>query len=97
MNLQKSIARSIDDPARILGFAPLELASCALFYALLSPVLKGVPFAPLISLVTSLALGTCLLFLNRTHPPAHGVLFILQMFRPKVVSVMAFHGSEINR
>ena len=90
MSLEKTIARTVDDQARILGFAPLELASCALFYSVLSPVLKGIPFAPLISLVTSLFLGSLILLLNRVYPPAHGILFIIQLFRPRAVSVMPF-------
>ena len=90
MSLDKPIARTIDEPARIIGFAPLELSACALFYAVLSPVLKGVPFAPLISLTIALLLGSSILILNRTRPPAHGVFYLLQLLRPKVVSVMGF-------
>jgi hypothetical protein len=90
MNLEKPIARSIDDSARIMGFSPIELASCALFYAIIDPVLKGIPFSPLIALVIALSLGSVLLFLNRNFPPAHGILFILHLFRERVVSVMPF-------
>ena len=94
MNLEKPIARSLDLPARIMGFSPIELASCALFYAIISPVLKGIPFSPLIALVSSLTLGSALLFLNRTFPPAHGILFILHLFRERVISVMPFGLDE---
>jgi hypothetical protein len=90
INLEKPIARSLDDQARILGFAPLELAACALFYSVLSPVLHGIPFAPLISLASAFSMGASVLFLNRTHPPAHGILFVLKLFRPNVTAVMPF-------
>lgn len=84
----RGIPRSLDDPARILGMSPLELASTAIIYAIVSPVLKGVPFAALISLSAAVAMGATLFILNRTYPPHQGILALLALLRPPVVSVM---------
>ena len=93
MSLVKTIARNLDEPARIVGLSPLELASCAVFYAVLSPLLRGIPFSGLLSLVAAFGFAGVFLILNRSFPPSHGVFFVLQLFRPKVNPVMAF-GSE---
>ena len=90
MDLARPIARNLDDPARIMGLSPLELAGCALVYSILSPALRGVPFSALISLVLMGAMGCALVILNRTRPPYHGLYLVLQLFRPKVTSVMSF-------
>jgi len=94
MSLVKPIARNLDEPTRIVGLSPMELASCAVFYAVLSPLLRGVPFSALISLVAAFGFAGCFLVLNRSFPPSHGVFFVLQLFRPKVASVMPFGLEE---
>lgn len=93
VDLNRPIARNLDEPMRIVGLSPLELASCAVFYASLSPLLRGVPFSALLSLGLAGALGVTLLILNRTFPPMHGLYWLLQMVRPRVTPVMAF-GSD---
>lgn len=95
MDLNRPIARTLDEPARIAGLAPLELASCAVFYAVLSPILRGVPFAALISLTASIGLAISMIVLNRTYPPSHGILLLLQWMRPAVTTVSDF-GLEVN-
>lgn len=94
MALNQKIPRSLDEPARILGLAPLELAACALSYSILSPLFRGVPFSALLCLGLSLAAGTVLLILNRTYPPYHGVFFMLRLFRPRVTGVMSLGGER---
>lgn len=90
MDLNRPIARNLDEPARIVGLTPLELAACAVFYAILSPILRGVPLAALLSLLLSLGLAVTLLVLNRRYPPNHGAFLILSWLRPRVISVMPF-------
>jgi hypothetical protein len=94
MELSRSIARNLDEPARILGLSPLELASCAVFYAILSIVLKGVPLATLLSFGIAATLGVTVLILNRTYPPHHGVFFIMHLLRSSITPVMAFGPLE---
>lgn len=93
-SLPRSIPRTFDDPVRILGLAPMELAACALTYALLSPALRGVPFATVLSLTLSLSVGLGLLILNRAFPPAHGIYYFLWILRPKIHLGMGFGPSR---
>jgi hypothetical protein len=86
-DLSYPVARSLDDPPRILGLSPNELAVSALFYAILSPILRGVPFSALLCLILTGVLTGTLLVLGRTYPPHHGLFFGLQLFRPGVVWV----------
>lgn len=94
MSLQQKIPRNLEEPARILGLTPMELAACALAYAIISPVLRGVPFSALLSLVIALSVGVSLLILNRTKPPQHGLLFILQLLRPRITLITPFGMEE---
>jgi hypothetical protein len=96
MSLNQRIPRNLEDSSRILGLSPVELAACALCYSFVSPILRGVPFAALLSLTTSLAIGITMLVLNRTYPPNHGLLTILQLFRPRVTLVAPFGLEEKN-
>jgi hypothetical protein len=88
--LSRTIPRTLDDPTRILGLSPIELAACALSYALLSPTLRGVPFSALLSLGLSFTVGLTLLTLNRTYPPSHGLYYCLKLFRPGFHLAMSF-------
>ena len=88
MNLNFTVARHLDDPPRILGLSPTELAASALFYALVSPILRGVPFEALLSLGLTVALTGTLVVLGRTFPPHHGLFVLLRWYRPGVVWVM---------
>lgn len=90
--LSYSVARNLDEPPRILGLSPVELAASALFYAILSPVLRGVPFSALFSLGLSAALAATLLILGRTYPPNHGLFWGLRMLRPGVIWVSPIQG-----
>ncbi len=90
MSVAKSIPRNLEDPARILGLTPMELASCALIYAAASALLRGVPFSALLSLGMGLGLAAILLILNRTRPPQHGVFWCLQKLRQPILPVMPF-------
>ena len=92
INLSYPVARNLDDPPRILGLSPTELAASALFYAFLSPVLRGVPFSALLSLGLSLGLTLMLLILGRTYPPHHGVFWGLRLIRPAVTWVSPIQG-----
>jgi hypothetical protein len=94
MSLNQRIPRNLEDPARILGLSPVELAACALSYSFVSPLLRGVPFAALLSLTISLAVGLTMLVLNRTYPPNHGILKLLQIFRPRVTLITPFGLEE---
>jgi hypothetical protein len=93
MPLVQPIPRNLEEPARILGLSPLELAACALTYAILSPLLRGVPFSAFVSLLLSLSLAAVIFTLNRTQAPFHGVFVLLKAFRPRMVPVMSF-GKE---
>ena len=88
MNLNFPVARHLDDPPRILGLSPQELAASALFYALLSPVLRGVPFAALLSIGLTATLTVTLVILGRTFPPNHGLFSLLRGLRHPVVWIM---------
>ena len=95
--LSRPIPRTLDDPARILGLSPVELAVSALSYALLSPVLKGVPFSAPLSLGLSLGAGIGLLILNRTFPQSHGLFYCLKLFRPRIYLAAEFGLSRKER
>jgi hypothetical protein len=90
MSLVRPIARNLDESTRIVGLSPIELGSCAIFYSIFSPILKGVPLAPLISLAASGLLAITVMLFNRNFPPYHAFFLIFQWFRPSVVSVMQF-------
>src|ERR1700683_3073064 len=95
MSLGKPIPRNLDESSKILaGLTPVELASCALIYAALNFMLGDIPFSPAIYLLSSCGLGGALIVLNRNFPPAHGLLLVLQLFRPNVLSVMSFGLEE---
>jgi hypothetical protein len=88
MNLNFSVARHLDDPPKIIGLSPNELASSALFYAGVSPILRGVPLAALLSLGLTALLTTTLVILGRTFPANHGLFVLLRLFRPGVSWIM---------
>lgn len=93
MAVVKPVPRNLEEPARIVGLTPMELASCALTYAAASSLFRGVPFSALLSLGVGFGLAATLLILNRTKPPQHGVLWCLQKLRQPVHPVMPF-GKE---
>ena len=86
--MNKPIARNIDDPAKILGLAPLEIAILGVLYAILSSVLRGVPFSALLCLIAMGGLAAAILTLNRIYPPMHGLFLMLKLLRPNVTPVM---------
>ena len=88
MDLSFPVARHLDDPPRILGLSPNELAASALFYAGVSPILRGVPLAALLSLGLTAVLTTTLVILGRTFPANHGLFTVLRLFRPGITWVM---------
>lgn len=94
MAINQKIPRNLEDPARILGLSPIELAAVALSYSFISPILRGVPFSALLSLGISSLAGITLLILNRTYPPNHGLFYLLQLFRPRVRLICAFGLKE---
>jgi hypothetical protein len=97
MSLGNPIPRNLDESSKILaGLTPVELAGCALIYAALNFILGDIPFSPAISLILAVGLGGALIVLNRNFPPGHGLLLILQIFRPSVLSVMPFGLEEEN-
>ncbi len=93
MAVAKPVPRNLEEPARIFGLAPMELASCALTYAGANSLLRGVPFSALLSFGVGIGLAVTLLILNRTKPPQHGVLWCLQKLRQPAYPVMPF-GKE---
>ena len=95
-DLSYPVARSLDEAPRILGLSPTELAASALFYAVLSPVLRGVPFAALISLILTSALTLTLLALGRTYPPNHGLFWGLRLLRPGIFWVSPIQEEVIS-
>jgi hypothetical protein len=88
--MNKPIARNIDEGAKILGFAPLEIALLGVLYAILSSVLRGVPFSALLALGGIALLAGVILTLNRIYPPQHGIFFLLRLIRPPVTPVMRY-------
>ena len=90
MAFAKPVPRNLEEPARIFGLTPMELASCALTYAGVSSFLRGVPFSALLSLGAGSGLALTLIILNRTKPPFHGVFWCLQKLRQPVLPVMPF-------
>ena len=95
MVLAKPVPRSLEEPARIFGLTPMELASCALTYAGASSLLRGVPFSALLSLGVGFGLAVTLLILNRTKPPFHGVFWCLQKLRQPVLPVMPLGAHDM--
>lgn len=89
INLVQRVARSLDEPARILGVTPLEWVACAVFYAAASMLLQGVPFGALLSLVIAFISGATVFILNRSFPPHHGLHAVLSHLRPRIFAVMA--------
>ena len=87
--ITQTIPRSLDEPARILGVTPVELTVCAVFYAVTSMILQGVPFGALLSLAVAAAAGATVFILNRSYPPHHGAHYVLALFRPAVTPVLA--------
>jgi hypothetical protein len=96
MSLQQRIPRTLEEEAKIFGLSPVELASCALSYSVVNPILRGVPFAALLSLTISILVGITMMILNRTYPPKHGLLYVLQLFRPRVTMITSFGLEEKN-
>lgn len=94
--MNKPIARNIDDPAKILGLAPLEIAVLGVLYAILSSVLRGVPFSALLCLSIVGVLAAAVLTLNRIYPPVHGLFLILKILRPPVTPVMGPGGRSFD-
>ena len=94
MALVRPIPRNLEEPARIFGLTPIELAVSALTYAGTSSLLRGVPFSALLSLGVGFGLAITLLILNRTKPPGHGVFWCLQKIRHPVLPVMPFGKDE---
>ena len=86
--ITQSIPRSLDEPARIMGVTPVELTVCAVFYAVTSMILQGVPFGALLSLLIAAAAGATIFILNRSFPPQHGAHFVLALFRAPVSPVL---------
>ena len=93
MAIVRPIPRNLEEPARIMGLTPIELAACALTYAGSSSLLRGLPFSALLSLAVGIGLAITLLILNRTKPPLHGLFWCLQKLRQPVLPVMPF-GKE---
>ncbi len=91
MSLLRNVPRNLEEPARIFGMTPVELAACALTYALTSSLLRGLPFSTLLSLGAGVGLAGTILILNRTRPPSHGLFAIMAMARPAVTPVMSNH------
>lgn len=89
MALVQSVPRNLEEPARIFGLTPIELAACALTYAGTSSILRGVPFSALLSLGVGVGAAATLFTLNRVRPPQHGLFLILACFRPGVIHVAA--------
>lgn len=96
MELNFPVARHLDDPPRILGLSPMELAASALFYAGVSPILRGVPLAALLSLGLTAVLTVTLVILGRTFPPNHGLFILLRLFRPGVTWITPLR-EEVSR
>lgn len=90
MALSQRIPRNLENPARICGLNPTELAACALFYAVFSAASRGVPFSGLISIALAVVLGVGMVILNRTYPPYQGLFLALRLLRPALVPVMPF-------
>lgn len=89
MAVVQSVPRNLEEPARIVGLSPMELAACALIYALSSSLLRGLPFSALLSLGVGIGSAVTLFTLNRIRPPLHGLFWLLSCLRPSVTSVMA--------
>ena len=88
MGVVKPVPRNLEEPARIFGLTPIELAACALTYAGASSLLRGVPFSALLALGVGFGLAITLLILNRTKPPQHGLHWCLRKVRQPVLPVM---------
>ena len=87
MALIQSVPRNLEEPARIFGLTPIELAACALTYAGSNSLLRGVPFSALLSLGIGVGAAITLFILNRVKPPQHGLFLILACLRPAVTWV----------
>jgi hypothetical protein len=87
MALVQNVPRNLEAPARILGLTPIELAACALLYAAMSSIFRGIPFSAFLSLGVSVGAAITLFSLNRLKPPQHGLFFILACLRPAVTWV----------
>jgi len=84
----RSVPRNLEEPARIFGLSPIELASCALTYATSNTLLRGIPFSSLLSLGVGIGLAVIIFTLNRTKPPFHGLFFLLSLLRNPITPVM---------
>ena len=84
----RSVPRNLEEPARIFGLSPMELASCALTYAASSALLRGIPFSAFLSLGIGIGLAMVIYVLNRTRPPLHGLFCLLSLLRNPVTPVM---------
>jgi len=93
--MYQKIPRNLETSVKIMGLTPVELATCAVFYAFSSSLLRGIPFSFLLAIGLSLGLGGLLYFLNRSYPPFHGVYRLLQAFRKPVTPIMGF-GKEVS-
>ena len=89
MALVQSVPRNLEEPTRIMGLTPIELAACALIYAGSSSLLRGVPFSALLSLGIGIGAAITQFTLNRVRPPNHGLFLILTCLRPAITPVMA--------
>lgn len=87
-DLQKPIARTLDDPPRLFGMAPLEIAACAVSYAILNTILRGVPFSALFSLGTAALAAITLRIVNLTCPPDHALHWLMFMVRPGALPIV---------
>ena len=84
----QTVPRSLEEPARIFGLTPMELAACAITYAAVSTILRGVPFSALLSLLVGVGLAVTMWTFNRVRPPLHGLFYLLAMQRKAVTPVM---------
>lgn len=92
-NLVQRVPRNLEEPARIFGLAPMELATSALIYAGASTLLRGIPFSSFLALGVGVGFAVTLFILNRTKPPLHGVFWLLAAVRKPITPVMPF-GKE---
>ena len=94
MDLEKPIARTLDDSPRLLGMSPFELGACVSAYAIFNTLLRGVPFSALLSLGSAVIAALTLRVLNLTKPPAHALYWAMRLFRHAILPVMPWQRED---